>query len=381
MKTEKGLAERAGVLKIFAGNLKRRRLILGWNQEDSASYLGVSRAEYNKYEAAKARPSDEVCVKLVEHFKLPLAQYFRLNESYQLRFFRKLKRQTQRDAALIEQVTIDASRKLKDYAFLEEVTGAKIPEERYFLRDAPKRREDIVQTATKVRGFFKEHGLYDNELLGRVIENLGVKVIEMPFQVSGCFGFTLKLDERRVAIVVNTDKNISRERRLFTLAHELGHILLHSHGPSIEDMDDESAEKSENEANAFAASLLMPEDAFDEEWNMTSGVSWLDRVLAVKQAFRVSYKTVLWHLNERKSHPDAKLSVYAMFGQQYLQRFGKSLAGNVEPFPYSFQNQSLPRYASLCRTAYEKGEISLSRLAELLGISYTQARDLSREWC
>lgn len=53
-------------------------------------------------------------------------------------------------------------------------------------------------------------------------------------------------------IILN--KNFSNDRKRFTIAHELGHILLHNHFPISSYRDKEA------EANEFASEFLMPED-------------------------------------------------------------------------------------------------------------------------
>lgn len=78
-------------------------------------------------------------------------------------------------------------------------------------------------------------------------------------------GVLYREDDRKV-IVVNTAH--SQARRRFTIAHELGHLLLHAGEPVHVDQglrinlrDDRSAtaeDLEEMEANAFAANLLMP---------------------------------------------------------------------------------------------------------------------------
>src|SRR5882672_439530 len=70
----------------------------------------------------------------------------------------------------------------------------------------------------------------------------------------------------RIIIGVN---NHHENRRRFTVAHELGHMLLHADQPLIVDKDglsvigyrvDGETNLREGQANAFAAALLMPED-------------------------------------------------------------------------------------------------------------------------
>ena len=71
------------------------------------------------------------------------------------------------------------------------------------------------------------------------------------------------------------------QRRNFTLAHELGHILLR-HDKDVSDgreydtrkniTNPEKKDKREVDANEFAAELLMPEDAFKNVWRKTRSI-------------------------------------------------------------------------------------------------------------
>lgn len=76
-------------------------------------------------------------------------------------------------------------------------------------------------------------------------------------------------------------QNTSRLRDRFTIAHELGHLVLHF--PQIRKIDsnavmratrwvddtDEGKKRAEWEANWFAAAFLMPEDQFKDAWQPT----------------------------------------------------------------------------------------------------------------
>lgn len=69
-------------------------------------------------------------------------------------------------------------------------------------------------------------------------------------------------DEERKVIGVNSQHPLVRQR--FTIAHEIGHLLMHEGRPVFIDRlvrvnaRDGSATNEEVEANAFAAALLMP---------------------------------------------------------------------------------------------------------------------------
>lgn len=62
-------------------------------------------------------------------------------------------------------------------------------------------------------------------------------------------------------VILGADKK-SFFRRQFNCAHELGHIILHERYSDLNEIDREEFRERENEANAFAAALLLPAAAF-----------------------------------------------------------------------------------------------------------------------
>lgn len=86
-------------------------------------------------------------------------------------------------------------------------------------------------------------------------------------QMNNCEGKFLSLGENSLIII---NSNISNHgRRKFTIAHELGHYILHRNNRYIKcdfkDIHDWSSSKFiEVEANYFAAEILMPSDIFSK---------------------------------------------------------------------------------------------------------------------
>lgn len=75
-------------------------------------------------------------------------------------------------------------------------------------------------------------------------------------------------------------------RRRFTLAHELGHLMLHPTGKKFRDITTGTLmhPREEREANAFAASLLMPRDMVQSLINETEmSLSSMASMFAVSQ--------------------------------------------------------------------------------------------------
>jgi IrrE N-terminal-like domain len=91
-----------------------------------------------------------------------------------------------------------------------------------------------------------------------------VDIIRLPLDIDGV-SLHLKIPGRRPIVILNDSRPQTRKR--FTLAHELGHVLIPWHIGTILDEIDLSNNKNdlsywelENEANRFAAELLMPRD-------------------------------------------------------------------------------------------------------------------------
>ncbi|HSQ40805.1 MAG TPA: ImmA/IrrE family metallo-endopeptidase [Fibrobacteraceae bacterium] len=66
-------------------------------------------------------------------------------------------------------------------------------------------------------------------------------------------------------------KDATPERQSFSLAHELGHYFLHSQQGSVPLQAFRfGTHKTEQEANRFAAALLMPKASFEKKWHALS---------------------------------------------------------------------------------------------------------------
>lgn len=86
------------------------------------------------------------------------------------------------------------------------------------------------------------------------IESLGVLVLHRQFKNDEAAGLYVHIDDGPHAIVINTT-NSSKARKLFTLAHEFGHVLLRKEGASNPSI---LRNRVERFCNRFAACLLAP---------------------------------------------------------------------------------------------------------------------------
>ena len=117
----------------------------------------------------------------------------------------------------------------------------------------------------KKANFFRERckiGRYGIIDLFKDCERQEYKLLRYPLGQNADLGFTVRRDND-IIIFTNSCSRLSRE--IFTLAHEIGHVILHL-GETDSFIDDsvsikgKSTDAKEQEANYFAACLLMPDD-------------------------------------------------------------------------------------------------------------------------
>ncbi len=135
-----------------------------------------------------------------------------------------------------------------------------------------------------------------------VAEALGAEVVEIR-ENSTTSGMVVR-DGPRIIIGVNMQHHENRQR--FTIAHELGHMLLHADQPLIVDNDGLSligrrqegeTTVRETEANAFAAALLMPEEWLQQaRGSQEIAVDADEKVSALAKKFGVSQQAMMFRL-------------------------------------------------------------------------------------
>ena len=127
------------------------------------------------------------------------------------------------------------------------------------MQDSRKREIRIKADSFRVKCKISRYGIID---LFKECERLGYKLLRYPLGDNADLGFAVKKDND-IIIFTNSCSRLSRE--IFTLAHEIGHVILHLNDESsfIDDsitINGRSTDKKEQEANYCAACLLMPAD-------------------------------------------------------------------------------------------------------------------------
>lgn len=198
------------------------------------------------------------------------------------------------------------------------------------------RKREIRIKADSFRGKCKvsQYGIID---LFKECERMGYKLLRYPIGEDADLGFALKRDED-IVIFINSSVRLSRE--IFTLAHEIGHVLLHLDGVlSFVDnnatITGRSEDVKEQEANYFAACLLMPSDDVDRFFDLElpdyekKGLSGMD-IARIMSEFNVSYDVALNRLESLgKIDSNQKTRLETERAENRVGRLLRSIGGNA----------------------------------------------------
>lgn len=368
-------------------NLARLRLDRGLTQAQLAERAGISRVAVGKVERGAVLPKTTTTALLARALRTSYGDLV-----LPVRPLRSVRFRARARVHGREQILAEVSRWLDGYSMLEDVLDDRRP----FRFGAARRKRRAPDPAAAARAARKAAGLGPEAPIVdicRLVEENGVKVLPLNKQRESFFGLSVGPVDGGPAVVANTWDRISVERWIFTVAQELGHLLLHPH--EYEAAVKDHPVSAEREADAFAAEFLMPETAFGPAWDAFAGYPLVDRVLRVKRAFRVSCRAVLYRLVATgRETPD----LWPSFQRQYRDRHGRALVRVDEPnaltesaFSWRWRRAEEPvaltefdfmetRLHRLVRRALVEGEVSMSRGAEILGLPLEDLREWARGW-
>ena len=256
---------------------------------------------------------------------------------------------------------------------LAELNDQRNPAETLITTDLPIRSSTSVENiALKVRAYLGislaeqyKWATVEDALEGwrDAFARAGVFVFKDAFHAEGYFGFCL-YDKDFPIIYVNNSS--TKTRQLFTLFHELAHLLFHTSG--IDVVDDsyighlaERERRVEIMCNQFAAAFLVPDEAFSEA--LTGRGTTRDTAALLADRFKVSREVIYRKLLNReliseKEYEDAAAS-------WAKQATPKERGGNY------YYNQIAylgARYIDLALTRYNQHRFDSTQLAAYLNI-------------
>ena len=226
----------------------------GLTQAELARRASIGQGTLSKYETGFLEPPQESISDLAHVLEFPVSFFFQAGRPHGLLPFHYRKRKKLSVKALgriVAEINIRRMHVQKMQLSFEMKSSVFIPEiDRDEYHGGKRGRLDIEDVARAVREMWMvSSGPIPNVV--ELIENNGGIVISCDFGTDLIDAVSQRIDGMPVLFFINMHAPSDRVRH--TLAHELGHMILHTTGLA----DDEVLE---DEADAFAGAFLLPAD-------------------------------------------------------------------------------------------------------------------------
>lgn len=345
---------------FFGEKLTELRELNGLSRKELAARLNVSEQAVWQYENESTIPRIEVLNKVRELFsvdtKFLFSKTFLHRTASVERVAYRSKDRESRKKAKLELTYISYA----DYyvSFFEKflitpdspitVLQSKATE---ILRSNPDQSMDqrITQTANFARKFLK---LQHNKDLMYTLEMSGIYIIEKNLGPEIDAYSAITEDGRPFIILGNVKK--SAVRRNFDLAHELGHLLLHT-AVDMETLTRQEHKQIEQEASQFASVFLLPEEEFKRDFAELPRHSNPDYYIEMKRKYMVSLVAL-----EYRAYQLGLLTYQEnryFFGQMHKKSYQ-----TLEPLDDQIPPIRPGRVKSLIQLLFDKCIISISDL-------------------
>jgi Zn-dependent peptidase ImmA (M78 family)/DNA-binding XRE family transcriptional regulator len=325
------------------------RTAAGLSLRALAEKIGVSAMAISKYENGKDVPRSGVLIRMSEVLGVNMDYFFRTVEvNLSKPLYRNHEFLPKKEEKEIHEQTREL---IERYLDVEEIVG-----ERQQFRMPPneKRRistiDDAEIVAQNVRNLWKL-GMDPIENVIDIFEQNGIKVGE----IDGTDNFdalTFSFDDGTPVIVVK--KNVVGDRMRFSLAHELGHIVMNVK-PGIE---------IEDAAHRFAGAFLAPAPGIIADLGAKRKMLDIYELHLLKHKYGISMQALIYRARELRIISNAKWNLL-------FQMFKEKGWRTNEPGDH-LKPESPSRMKRLIFRALSENKITRSRAAELLGTDIDQ---------
>lgn len=345
---------------ILAERLIRARKAANLSYREAAQRLGLSHTAISRYEKGELTPSSEQLARLAKAYGIRMDFFLRQHrvdpDSFQFR--KRAKLTGPRLEAIKYRILDQIERRLELETYL--------PARAAFtdMESLPARvesMEEIDRVAEQVRMEWAL-GLDPIPDLADLLESQGFRVLAVELEAdeeSHFDGLATRIGEQPVLVM---GSHWPGDRQRFTLAHELGHALLHPH--LAPELDEEKA------CNRFAGAFLLPGSALRRALGDKRSRLELRELQLLKQEFGLSQQAVVF-----RAQQSGVITEQAARQLHFLYRqrgWHKQEPGH--PLP----PERTAHFEGLVYHALAEDLISESKAAELLGLPLLQFRQQRR---
>jgi Zn-dependent peptidase ImmA (M78 family)/DNA-binding transcriptional regulator YiaG len=389
MPEKPGTMDREGKSRSISIPVKPAVLIwaresMGRTVKEAAAILGESEEQVLQWETGLKQPLLHQVKALARFYKRPLAAFFLPSPPEELSHphdFRTLPDENERPLSPKTRLAMRQARRLQSIAselkeddegdFHACIGHAKLSDDPEAL--ACNVRESLGISLAEQLSWEKDTGAMDR--WKKSVEGLGILVFQMsmPLEETRAFSFT---DGGLPVIVINTKDAL--KARIFSLFHELGHILLNEGGICDPNKlgGEESTKKDKSiEAfcNFFAGAILIPKEGLlchRLVVGKTSSYKWPERTLGtISNDFKVSKEVILRRLLIARL---ASREFYSIKHNEWMKKEKKPDSSIGKGIKRDIPKECLQRngtpLTSLVLDSYRNDKITTSDVADYLGI-------------
>jgi Zn-dependent peptidase ImmA (M78 family)/transcriptional regulator with XRE-family HTH domain len=275
--------------KIIPERIREARESVGLTDVTFADAIGVTRQSVGNYDTGVVSPRGDVFSKIIAVTRQPPAFFTTSRKhsapQFQTPTWRSLKRMQRPDRLRIGR-RLEWAYYITEYiAEYIDLPAVNLPAIEFdFDHHGPDRIEEI---ADELREFWNV-GFGPVTDLAPLLEYNGIIVIE---EVVNCedMDAVSRWQGGRPFLLYAADQE-SNSRKLFNLAHELAHLLLHN---SVE-VNSRNLDRMESQANRFAGAFLMPRRTFTREIANTN----INYFMSTKERWRVAVAAMIYRCKE-----------------------------------------------------------------------------------
>ena len=330
-------------------NLKRIRLLKNLSLKDAGNLLNMTATAISKYEKGEILPDSKKLIDFANAYNVKSIELLKVYNVPKMKFtsFRKKKRLTGQNLELLEELIQDEVAKYLEIIEMNNIDTDNIKLKNYSCNNL----EDAEKAANDFRNYIKISNKQPISDLINILENLGIIIIQIknPDNRFDDFdGLSEIVNSIPVIVLLDGIKDGARQR--FTIAHELGHLVLNINNDELDE---------EKLCNRFASALLMPKEAIINEFGYSRGNINFFELTAFKNEFKVSYTAIVYRLKDLNIISEylyKKLSIFLS------QKIGKNDSKPIQPeISYQFKKIVYKLEADEI--------ISLNKACELLGVT------------
>ena len=320
-------------------NLKKVRLLKNLSLKEAGELLGMSSTAVTKYENGILVPDSQ---KLIS-----FANAYGVNKCPDMKFntFRKKKRLTGEKWQLLKNLIQEEVGKYLEVMELNSINSPNAKLKKFNCNSL----EDAEKCAILFRHYIEISNMQPITDLTSVLENLGILIVQIdnPNNLfNGFDGLSEMVENVPVIVLLNGIQDGARQR--FTIAHELGHLVLNITNKSLNE---------EKLCNRFASALLMPMEAVKNEFGSSRNCISFFELVAFRKEYRVSYSAIIHRLKELKI---ISISLYKILSVSISYQTNNDLSPLDLEVSYQFKK--------IVYKLESNKIISVNKACELLGV-------------